>query len=334
MGNNNNYFRRYAPYYYGQIQTINGEQFPSSVKNTSYTYAFWERALFQRASSIVNFELPEGWDGPVRDFFYFCLFRFGYLCTFYNKKFGYSFQPCTLGGFDFYYQPTKAIVANPKLSNTYKIGNGSGDNSTCEIIKLTPDYMGVWDIISYYAEKLSTMDGAVNMAVINSKLAYVLGAKTKAAAESLKKVMDKVNSGDSTIIIDMLLKNDPQSKDNPFTAFERGNLKSSYITTDLLKDFQTVLNNFDSEIGIPTIPYEKKERMVEDEANMRMIDGVSRSSVWKSTLESSLELVNKHFGQYGEIKAKFKFDDVMEGGPQDERVQDDSDRPGELSEPK
>ena len=331
MGNNNNFFPGYAPYGYDQIQTIDGQRFPSSVKNRSYTYAFWERALFQRAASIVDFELPEEWNGTVRDFFYFCLFRFGYLCVFYNKKFGYSWQPCTLGGYDFYYQPTKAIVANPKLSNTYKIGNGEGDNSTCEIIKLTPDFRGIWDIISYYAEKLSTMDGAVNMAIINSKLGYVLGAKTKASAEALKKILDKLNNGESTVIADMLLKNDPQSKENPFTAFERGNLKNSYITTDLLKDFQTVLNNFDSEIGIPTIPYEKKERMVTDEANMRMIDGVSRSAVWKATLESSLEIVNKHFGQYGTIKANFKFDDIMEGGPDNERVQNDSDRSGDLS---
>ena len=71
--------------------------------------------------------------------------------------------------------------------------------------------------------------------------------------------------------------------------------------------------------------------MVTDEANMRMIDGVSRSAVWKATLESSLEIVNKHFGQYGTIKANFKFDDIMEGGPDNERVQNDSDRSGDLS---
>ena len=32
---------------------------------------------------------------------------------------------------------------------------------------------------------------------------------------------------------------------------------------DKLRDIQTVLNSFDNEIGIPTVPYEKKERMVE-----------------------------------------------------------------------
>lgn len=321
----NNQFRRYAPYYYNQIQTVNGSQFPSTVKNPSATYAFWERSLFQRACSIIDFDLPDNWDGPVRDFFYYCLFRFGFLCVFENKKYGYSFQPCNLHGFDLYYQPTKAIVSNPKLSYTFKIGED------CELIKLTPDYQGVWDIISYYAEKLATLDGAINMSIINSKFAYVLGAKTKAAAESLKKIQDRINNGETTIIADMQLKNDPQSKDNPFTAFERSNLKNNYITTDLLLDFQTILNNFDSEIGIPTLPYQKKERLVTDEAAMRSIDGVSRSAVWKNSLESSLEIVNAHYGaSYGEIKANFKFDDIIENEIKEDddnvRVQNDVDR--------
>lgn len=335
MSNKDFTFSRYAPYYYNQIQGYDGKHFPSSVKNISQTYAFWERSLFQRATSIVDFELPEGWDGPTRDFFYYCLFRFGFLCVFYNRKFGYSFQPCTLQGYDFYYQPTKAMVANPMLQNTYLIGNGADNsNSTCELIKLTPDYRGIWDIISYYAEKLATMDGAVNMSIINSKLAYVLGAKTKASAEALKKIMDKINSGETTVIADMLLKNDPQSKENPFTAFERGNLKNSYITNDLLRDFQFVLQNFDSEVGIPTLGMgeQKKERMVVDEANMKQLDGVSRSSVWKNSLDSSLEIVNKHFGKYGEIKAKFNFIDMLEESGEekeveDVRIQDNIDRP-------
>lgn len=324
MAKNNNLFRGYAPYYYNQIQTWSGSHFPSTVQNHSATYGFWERSLFQRACSIVDFDLPDNWDGPVRDFFYYCLFRFGFLCVFENKQYGYSFQPCNLHGFDLYYQPTKAIVSNPKLSYTFKIGEN------CELIKLTPDYMGVWDIISYYAEKLATMDPAINMSIINSKLSYILGAKTKASAEALKKVMDRINSGESTIVVDMLLKNDPQSKDNPFTAFERGNLKNNYITDQLIADFNQILNNFNAEIGVRTMAVQdKRERMNNSEVNMKSEDCISRATVWKNSLQSSLDIVNRHYGEkYGDITFKFRFDEIEKDKEEVEnvRIQDNIDR--------
>ena len=318
-------YRGYAPYYYNQIQSFSGSTFPSTVKNNSATYAFWERSLFQRTCSIIDFDLPENWDGPVRDFFYYCLFRFGFLCIFENKKYGYSFQPANLHGFDLYYQPTKAVVSNPKLSYTFEIGKN------CELLKLTPDYMGIWDIISYYAEKLATLDPAINMSIVNSKLAYVLGAKTKAGAEALKKVMDMINRGESTIIIDSLLKNDPQSKDNPFTEFERSNLKNSYITDQLLEDFATIMAQFDSEIGIKNMGFNnKKERMNTDEVNIKQDDAISRATVWKNSLESSLDIVNRHYGEkYGDIRFKFRFEEEaqqQEGVENDVRIQDNINR--------
>ena len=90
-----------------------------------------------------------------------------------------------MNGYDFYYQPTEAIISNPRYDARLKIGE------ECEILKLTPDYFGIWDIISYYSEKLSVLDNAINMSLINNKFAFLLGARNKAAGEALKKMLDK-----------------------------------------------------------------------------------------------------------------------------------------------
>jgi len=285
---------QYVPFNYGQINVAAGTTSPSMVKSfNNKTYAFWERSLFQRACSVLQFELPDTWQGSVKDFFYYCLFKYGYVAVFERDETGLVFQPCSLYGYDFYYQPTEAIISNPMLNTRLKI------HDECEIIKLTPDYMGIWDIISYYAEKLSTLDNAINMSIINNKLAYILGARNKASAEALKKIMDKVNKGEPAVIFDksLLLHNDTQDKgESPFQFLERTNLKNSYLTTDQLNDFQTILNNFDAEVGIPTIPYQKKERLVTSEAESRVIDSTSRSIIWKDTIDSSSKLVNNMFG--------------------------------------
>ena len=304
----------YFPLNYQQINVAAGTYNPSNVKSfNNKTYAFWERSLFQRACSVVQFELPEEWQGSVKDFFYYCLFKFGYVAVFETDKLGKVFQPCTLNGYNFYYQPTEALISNPLYSDKLTIGE------QCEIIKLTPDYYGIWDVISYYAEKLSTLDNAINMSLINNKFAFLIGARNKTAGEALKKMLDKVNRGEPAVIYDMKLLNDPQDKAEPWQFLERKNLKESYLTTEQLMDFQTLLNNFDTEIGIPVLPYQKKERMVVSEAESKIIDATSRSVVWFDTLSSCIGVVNKHFDMNIGVSLRYNPNKVPEnGGESDE----------------
>ena len=317
----------YKPLNYDQINNIESHLQPSMLKYcNSITYAYWQRSLFQRAISTIDFKnLPDTWKASVRDFFYWCVFAYGYVGVFDRAEFGLAFQPGALKGFDFYYQPTEFIVANPKLKGTTGTFTIHKD---CEIIKLTPDYRGIWDIICYYAMLLSALDSGINMSIVNNKFAWLLGAKTKAAAESLKKALDKINSGEPAVILDssLLLQQDPQSKEEPWSFLERSNLKQSYLTTDQLMDRQTLLSAFDAEIGIKSLPYNKKERLVTAEAESREQDSTARLDVWKATLDSSLDLVNKMFNL--NIKAELNY----KGGEGDAPVKNNTDRDGSLSE--
>lgn len=290
----------YTPLNYEQINISAGSVSPSTIKAyNNQTYEFWERSLFQRACSVMEFKLPESWQGNVRDFFYYCLFKFGYVAVFETDSLGKVFQPCNLSGINFYYQPLYALISNPLYQDKLTIGEN------CELIKLTPDYRGIWDIISYYAEKLSTLDNAINMSLINNKFAFMIAAKNKTAGAAIKKMLDKINEGEPAVIWDSKLLNDPTDKSEPWQLFERHDLKSSYLTTDQLMDFQTILNNFDTEIGIPVLPYQKKERMVTSEAESKIIDATSRSLVWFNTLKSSIKAVNNHYDLEIEVSLRF-----------------------------
>ena len=318
MGFNNGYL----PFNYEQLNLMAGTYFPSQVKPyNNQAFVFWQRALFQRACSTIIIDVPEDWKRH-RDLLYWSLFAYGFCGVFDLPEFGKCFNPVTLSGYNFYYEPTLAILANPAMNagskHEFEIGKD------CEIIKLTPDYKGIFDIISYYAEKLASMDCAINTAIINTKFAYIVGAKNKAAGETLKKIFDKVSKGEPAVFFDSKLANDPNSKDEPWQALFRDNLKQSYIITDLLRDFQTVLNNYDCEVGIPTIPYEKKERMVTSEAESRQIDATSRSIIWFEELERTTKLANEflNLGSEG-IKVSLRYN--MEGGADDGEI--DTDRP-------
>ena len=90
-------------------------------------------------------------------------------------------------------------------------------------------------------------------------------------------------------------------------------------------DRSTLLSAFDAEIGIRSLPYNKKERLVTAEAQSREQDSTARLMVWKATLDSSLELVNGMFGT--NIEAVITY----EGGEDLGTGEDNIDRPGELS---
>jgi hypothetical protein len=315
----------YKPLNYDQINNIEGHRQPSMMKYcNSVTYAYWQRSLFQRAISTIDFTgLPEEWEGSVRDFFYWCIFAYGYVGVFDSPEFGISFQPGNLKGFDFYYQPVQFIVANPKLkgsTGTFEI------HKTCELIKLTPDWRGIWDIICYYAMLLSLLDSGITGSITGTKFSYLLGAKNKSAAETIKAIFTRIFSGEPAVVYDNnLLPNDPNSKDEPFQFIERSNLKSSYLVTDQLMDRSTLLSSFDAEIGIRSLPYNKKERLVTAEAESREQDSTARLMVWKKTLDSSLEQVNKMFDL--NIKVELTYDkEVSDNG------EDNIDRNGTVPE--
>lgn len=283
----------YSPLNYQELNNLAGHYSPSMVKAyNNATYAYWERSLFQRAVSKIKTILPDNWEGSRRDFLLYCLLKLGYVFVSYADSLGYWFNPGTLYGIDFYYQPTEFILANPRI-NELNLKSRYELHTEGELLKFMPDYRGIFDIISYYAEKLSALDNAINMSIINNKFCFILAAKNKATAEALKKIMDKINKGEPAVFIDKMIANDPNDQESPWQFIELQKLKENYITDKQLIDFQTILNSFDAEIGINTVPYQKAERFVSAEASSRMEDSQARIITAIECLKSSVKDIKK-----------------------------------------
>lgn len=293
----------YTPLNMQELNNLAGHYSPSMVKAyNNATYAYWERSLFQRAVSRIKTTLPDNWEGTKRDFLLFCLLKLGYVFVSQSDSLGYWFNPGTLYGIDFYYQPTEFILANPR-SNELGLKNRYTLHTEGELLKFMPDYRGIFDIISYYAEKLSCLDNAINMSIINNKFAFILAAKNKATAEALKKILDKINKGEPAVFIDKMIANDPNDQSSPWQFIELQKLKENYVTDKQLIDFQTILNAFDAEIGINTVPYQKAERFVSAEASSRMVDSQARLITAIECLQSSVKDIKK---LYPDISLNFE----------------------------
>ena len=284
------------PFSYDQINLAAGFNKPATQKSyNNQTYAYWARALFQRAAYSIELKLPDEWETDLKGMFYYWLYSRGYLGIYNEPEMGIVFQPGSLSQMDFYYRPVKFLVTNPYAptgSTTRELVRGKD----CALIKLAPDYMGIWDIIDYYARKLADLSLSIDLSIINTRLAKILAARNKAAAETLKKILDKINQGEPAVITDEKLLDDRTDKAPPFQEFGIDHLKENYITDEQLRDLQTIMNAFDNEIGIPTVPYQKAERMVVSEAESRQVESIARVTVWVETLNSCFKTANEMFG--------------------------------------
>ena len=85
----------YFPLNFSQITCINSVNLPSTIKQrNNRAYAFWSRALYERALSVFKFILPEDWIGPQKELMKFVLARNGFGAVSYDSKFGHFFSAC------------------------------------------------------------------------------------------------------------------------------------------------------------------------------------------------------------------------------------------------
>lgn len=300
-------------YDYEFINTYAGTRSPTGKVEYDYSTAYFMRSLYQRAMSVINFNLPDGWN---KQYFVNVLFRNGFIGIIPTDRYGIIPQICTLSGYGLYLQPTDILVNQPLVEFKGTIGE------SCELIKLTPDYRGITDIIEHYARQLSTALTSLNMSLENSRLSILMGARNKSEAETLKIIAEKISSGETVIVYDKSLNTDSIESDEPFWKMSY-NVKDNYITDKLLSDMATILANFDREIGIPVVD-EKKERMITGEVSALTSDSCARLNTWIQCLDETIKNTNDLFDL--NISYTTKLDEVKEVQENESYSENNSDR--------
>lgn len=277
-----------APYYYNYINAETSQVTPSTVHvKDSGLCRYFTKYLLQKAMSVFEWDLPETWN---KDYFLYVLYCWGYVAVVNTDKFGVIPQGCGLKGYDVFYAPTHAVIANRLLSGILEPRIGT----QCELLKLQPDFSGILDLVGHYAEQMALASQSVSVNLLNSKLSYVFTAKTKALAESLKKMYDQIASGEPAVVIDSRLKNAADGEET-WKAFEQ-NVGGNYIVTNLLADLRKIEAMFDTEIGIPNANTDKRERLIQDEVNANNIETYSKCAMWLENLQDACKRVNDMFG--------------------------------------
>lgn len=291
------------PMYYDYQNVLDSVVMPSTIHVHDTALArYFKRYLVQQAISVFKWNLPKNWD---KDYFLYVLYLYGFISVINTDKFGVICQHCTLTGYGVYYQPTEVVIANPLFKGNSKRAT-LGVNA--ELIKLQLDYGSIIDLVNYYGDLMALSAESAGVNLLNSKLSYIFAAGNKAAAESFKKLYDKVSSGEGVAVYDKALL-DEDGKLN-LQMFNQ-NLKNTYIAGDILSDLRKYKDEFLTIIGINNANTDKKERMITDEVNANNQETHCLADLWLEQLKECCTKVNDMFDIGISVDWRYKESEVI-----------------------
>ena len=254
---------------------------------------FYREKLLRKLSSL--FELtgaPESWD---IDYFWTTLLCRGYIGI-TDTELGILPLECGYSGINVFRHPTTLIFTNPVLHDFRRTIDVDGI-----LLKLQFNYLGVLPLVQRYSTLLAMCDSSLSVGLMNSKVAFVAMAANKQQANSMKKMYDRISSGEPAVFVN----NDIGNPAN----FYFNRVKENFIGQELLIVKRGIMNEFLTEIGINNANTDKRERLVADEVNANNEEIKINIADWLDNLQEGVDKANKMFGlslrirrrEYGEV---------------------------------
>lgn len=296
-------------YPYSVMSDRMAEQSPSTVhtKNT-FLFNYFLKQLLQELKSVYIVDVPFNWD---KDYFIETVLLDG-KCAIIDTKtedelhFGVIPQQCNLSGFNVYRRPSKACIANPLIRNRKHVYEIDRD---CTIIKAFSDFSGFYDLLSYYADLLSLTTESVGVNLLNSKLSYIFLAKNNASAESFKKLYDTIQAGNPAVVVHKSLFD--KKNGNELYGFLNQNLNQNNISSDLMRLYANIYNQFRTDIGIPNVNFEKPERALVDEVNANNIQTMSKAVLVHENIKNGIDKACLMFKELkGKLSIKMRYSEL------------------------
>lgn len=282
----------YEPFYSDVINIRDSRKVPGTIHSVdTYLGRYFRRYLMQKVCSVFDINgMPDKWkEQHVDEYVKYCLFGWGSVAVFNTNKFGVIPQACGYYGYNVFYRPTHAVVSNPLFDKTYRLKI----NEECAVIRLSPDWCGIADLIGHYADLMALVASAIVSNLYNARLAYVFTADNQAMGESFKKMFDKICEGNPAVFADRKLFGEDGSP--RWAAFQQ-NLKQVYLVDVLQAAEQAVEVDFYAQIGVPNVNFEKKERLLVSEISSNRFATQCLASLWLRTLNATSEKANELFG--------------------------------------
>ena len=233
--------------------------------------------------------------------------------TILAKKDGTLCTPLTnLYGYDFYYQPTKAVFANPVYitSKEYTIGEDCTvvyNNSLQDSIFYVKADSGLNTFIQRYARQLTDIESTINIYTVNSRLTSIPVSNDNAVIESLKSFFKNLTIGKRAIVSDSSIIENFRNVDINRTGIKDG-------INDWLIARDKVLEQFYRDLGIRMTNQKKAQVNTDEVESNDQLLLISSDDMLKAR-KKGYEETNNMFGTNIEVRLNPLYDiKNVEGG--------------------
>lgn len=233
--------------------------------------------------------------------------------TIIAKKDGTMFTPLTsLYGYDEYYQPTKAVFANPVVitSKEYTIGEDCTvvyNNSLQDSIFYVKADSGLNTFIQRYARQLADIESTINIYTVNSRLTSIPVSNDNAVMESLKNFFKNLSIGKRAIVSDSSIIENFRNVDINRTGIKDG-------VNDWLIARDKILEQFYRDLGIRMTNQKKAQVNTDEVESNDQLLLISSDDMLKAR-KKGYEETNNMFGTNIEVRLNPLYDiKNVEGG--------------------
>lgn len=272
---------------------------PKDVDGIANTSALYYREWMLK-KIFGRFEwggIPDTWD---LDYLQTALFLDGIVCI-TDTSMGVLPLQCGVTGINVFNRPTTVYIANPVLGSLTRT-----IDEECSLVKLQYNYRGCGYMLDRYSALLAMCDSAISVNLLNSKVTFVGLASSKAQAESMKQMYDRISMGEPAVFVNGDVINAEK--------FFFNNVKQNFIADDVQLLKRKIINEFLSEIGINNANLDKRERLNSEEVRANNEEIYGNVEHWLENITEGLETANRLYG----LNLSIKLQDFGKGGAIDE----------------
>lgn len=264
------------------------------------------RYLYQVLYSVFDLGLPKEWKrgGYVR----FWTFTAGSYAVLYTNEFGWVPMPYSWVDTDYFFFPRQIRGYNAHLKK--EVTGIVGVN--CEVVYILDDLFGLDQTITEYAARLSNIDKAFDVNLMNSSFSLTMPVENDKQAQEIKRAYSRATMGFPFIpVIKNLFKNG-----RPAPLIE--NVKNNFCANEIHQARRAVINDFLTEIGVRNANYEKKERLNSMEVSENNDQTSAQARVILDNLNECYDRVREVTNGEIDMVAKLNYNYEFLGGDSDE----------------
>lgn len=262
------------------------------VLNRSTLY--YREQLLRKVLGVYDFTgIPVHWD---KDYMLTHLFIDGYFTILDDAKLGVIPIKCGLYGQNVWLHPTEVVIANPVIGNYQRV-----ININCALIKLQYNYRGIGRLLDRYSVLLAMADSSLAVNLMNSKVAFIGLAESKAEAETMYNMYDQLSTGKPAVVVrkQMVDKN----------SFYFNHVKNNFVGDEIQAVQRRLVNQFLTDVGINNADVDKRERLITDEVMANNAEVNAAAEHWVTNVNDSLKIANTLYGMNIKFERK-EFNDA------------------------